>query len=126
MTWNLTSTFIDLVLRPLPVSNFAMGLLTRTTVTVGYFAVPESRLGGSLGKLLCGIRVGSDDGSRVTFRSAAARAGLVFAALSVPTPVQVPDGSYFMMSPGPIGVGVAMLLFVTARRSNGYCGIMSY
>ena len=28
-----------------------------------------------------------------------------------------------MMSPGPIGVGVAMLLFVTARRSNGYCGI---
>ena len=51
VTWNLTSTFIDLVLRPLPVSNFAMGQLTRTTVTVGSFAVPEVLAGRVAGQV---------------------------------------------------------------------------
>ena len=59
VTWNLTSTFIDLVLRPLPVSNFAMGLLTRTTVTVGYFAVPGTGWAGRWASCCAGFVSGA-------------------------------------------------------------------
>ena len=119
--WNVTS---GLLREAVPSGSNVFGLQTavRAVVTLAYFALSEYSWGASPGKLLCGLRVANEYGSRVGFWPAVARAAIVFAALSVPTPVAV-LGRYVLMSPGPIGLAVALLLFVSARRTNGYSGV---
>ena len=115
-------------------------------VTAMYFAVLESRVGASLGKALCGLRVIGPEGLRPGFARALERAlvfglALRFSELMTPEGVatafpgvngQITVGvglNWDLSASRTIGetdlwyLGVLLLLFVTARRRNGFRAI---
>ena len=98
-------------------------------VEVAYFAITEGVWGASLGKALCGFRVVTENGARPRFARALLRAlvfilprwlasGLVLCRRSCVFPAA--SGQWIVIV---VESSSSALLFVTARRANGFAGI---
>ena len=97
---------------------------------MAYFAITEGVWGASLGKALCGFRVVTESGAPPRFARALLRA-LVFVLppwLASGLVLSIAGLVYSMQGSGAITaivvqIVVRALLFVTARRANGFAGI---
>jgi len=113
-----------------PSSVFDAKPLMATFVAVSYFAIAEGFWGSTLGKWLCGLRVVSESGAPPRFGQALLRA-LVFvvpAWLAAGLVTWIAGLAYSMQGRSAITTTVVIfvvraLLFVTARRANGFAGI---
>jgi len=89
---------------------------------VAYFAITEGVWGASLGKALCGFRVVTESGARPRFARALLRA-LVFVLPGWLASGLVQSIAGFGITTAVVEIVVLALLFVTARRANGFAGI---
>jgi serine/threonine protein kinase len=105
------------------------GLSILTIAPIVYYAVPECLWGGSVGKLLCDLRVVDSGRSFPNWKKAIGRAAIfalvpilpavIYAAMvskgvnMLDHPAAAPDGSLV----------ITALMFVAARRSNGFAAL---
>jgi uncharacterized RDD family membrane protein YckC len=124
------NTLTALVFLTLPSSMWGVTPVVAHVLEVGYFAITEGVWGASLGKALCGLRVVTEGGARPRFARALVRA-LIFVlprwfasglVLSMAGLVYSMRGSSAIITI-VIEIAVQALLFVTARRANGFAGI---
>jgi uncharacterized RDD family membrane protein YckC len=123
----LMGTFVVLAS---PSSVFGARPVVMIVVAVSYFAITEGRWGASLGKALCGLRVVTESGAPPGLARALLRALVFFlpAWLASGLVVSVAGLVYSMQGKSAITIFaveavVQALLFVTARRANGFAGI---
>ena len=113
-----------------PSSVFGAKPVMFTLVAVSYFAITEGVWGASLGKALCGCRVVTESGAPPRFARALIRA-LIFILppwLASGLVLSIAGLVYSMQGSSAIAaivveIVVQALLFVTARRANGFAGI---
>ena len=113
-----------------PSSVFGAKPVVATLLAVSYFAITEGVWGASLGKALCGFRVVTESGAPPRFGRALLRALVFFLppwlasglVLSIAGLVYSMQGSSALLTI-VVQIVVGALMFVTARRSNGFAGI---
>jgi eukaryotic-like serine/threonine-protein kinase len=113
-----------------PSSVFGAKPVVATLLSVSYFAITEGVWGASLGKALCGFRVVTETGAPARFGRTLLRALVFFLppwlasglVLSIAGLVYSMQGSSALLTIG-VQIVVGALLFVTARRANGFAGI---
>ena len=142
--------FLDLILRALrvlllmrfgiPATRLELlaWLLSVGALWIPFYGLTEGLCSASPGKRLVGLRVVGTDSQPITFRASFARAALWWAVWAVPSLVVMMLVSPELLerrsvtSPsiavyGALGATVSFisvgLLFVTARRSNGFAGV---
>jgi hypothetical protein len=108
-----------------------MALFTSMILGTAYYGLPEGLWGHSLGKAICRLRVVSAGGQALAMPSALARAGIFILTPFLPQLVfwwvclfwELPEAQDLspLISLGPSAL--VLLLFVTARRSNGFAGL---
>ena len=120
----------------------ALGVLSRPTsmfgtrpvvghlLEVAYFAIAEGLWGASLGKALCGFRVVTEDGARPRFARTLLRALMVVLPRWLISGLVVSMAGFVYSMQGRSAIVATLteavvqgLLFVTARRANGFAGI---
>jgi serine/threonine protein kinase len=113
---------------------FPVALALYLVVDTVYYAIPEGLWGFSFGKILCGLRVIGRDRAAPGIMRAAGRAAFVLVGSRLPTLIFQATGSF---SPDPtqvffwlLSLGLMLwspfwgvLLFIAARRTNGYAGL---
>ena len=113
-----------------PSSVFGAKPVVATLLAVFYFAITEGVWAASLGKALCGFRVVRESGAPPRFGRALLRALVFFLpswlasglVLSIAGLVYSMQGSSALLTI-VVQIVVGSLMFVTARRSNGFAGI---
>ena len=113
-----------------PSSVFGAKPVMATLLAVSYFAITEGVWGASLGKALCGLRVVTESGAPARFARTLLRALVFFLppwlasglVLSIAGLVYSMQGSSALLTI-VVQIVVGSLMFVTARRSNGFAGI---
>lgn len=123
----LLGTFVVLAR---PSSVFGAKPVVATLIAASYFAITEGVWGASLGKALCGFRVVTESGAPPRFAQALLRA-LVFVLppwLASGLVLWMAGLVYSMQGSSAITatvveIVVQALLFITARRANGFAGI---
>ena len=123
----LLGTFVVLAR---PSSVFGAKPVLATLVAVSYFAIAEGVWGASVGKAVCGFRVVTESGAPPRFARALLRALVFFLPpwLASGLVLSIAGLEYSMQGRSAIAaivveIVVGALLFVTARRANGFAGI---
>jgi uncharacterized RDD family membrane protein YckC len=102
-------------------------MLASALLSILYFAVPEGLWGLTPGKAFCGLRVVGPDRIAPGILRALARAAIYYALPALPVWLR-----FFVEPEGESNVGiylviaiwsVSLLMFVTARRRNGYAAL---
>ena len=131
----LSVIFLNIVLGTVfllarPSSVFGAKPIVATLLAVSYFAITEGLWGASVGKALCGFRVVTNSGAPARFVRTLLRALVFFLppwlasglVLSIAGVVYSMQGSSALLTI-VVQTVVQSLMFVTARRSNGFAGI---
>jgi hypothetical protein len=132
LSWSLIGGPMEMVRM---MGNPSFSLLAWMTTVIGftvlYYALLESRFGATLGKMLCGLRVTCECGNPPVFPAA-----LVRASIYVIAPI-VPYWTFFLalrdlsssnlntwnIAAGTMHYVILGLLFLSARRRNGYASV---